>query len=84
MKLANGDFVIRPMGATVDIQAAHPANPLPAVVVECDRLLVFVDQLLIEDIDHLQERAVRRDVIELIRDKPAFGPGVFLSPDFEK
>ena len=40
---------------SVDIEAAHSANAFAAIVVEYNRILSFVDQLLIQDIHHFEE-----------------------------
>jgi len=38
-------------------------------VVERDRLLAVEDQLLVEDVEHLEERHVLRDVVHLVVDE---------------
>ena len=42
----------------VDHQAAHAADALAAVGVERDRLLALLVELLVEDVEHLEERHV--------------------------
>ena len=82
MKLARGDAVVVAMRSAVDIQAAHSAYALATVVIEAHRMrYAVVDEALIEDVEHLQKRAVRRDVIDRICLKMSFYMGVFLYPD---
>ncbi len=50
------------VGVAVDDHAAGPADPLAAVVVEGDRLLALRGQLLVDDVEHLQERHVGADL----------------------
>jgi hypothetical protein len=38
-------------------------------------------QPLVEDVEHLQERRVGADPVDLVLDHPALGPGVLLAPD---
>ena len=52
-------------------------------MVEGDRVLAFQDKLLIEDVEHLKERRLRRNIVELIFLEMTFGCCVFLAPDFE-
>ena len=70
------------MGTAIDVEAAHAADTFTAVVVETDGMgYAVVDELLIEDVEHLKERAFRRYVVEMIYLEMAFGEGVFLTPD---
>ena len=39
----------------VDVERAHTADTLAAVVVEYERLLTLVDELFVEDVKHLEE-----------------------------
>jgi hypothetical protein len=66
MKLACGNSIIGAMGAAVDIQAAHPANTFPAVMIEYHRFFIFLNKALIQDIEHLQKRTIRGNTFELI------------------
>ena len=69
------------MRLAVDDDPALAADPLAAVVVEGDRLLTPLDQALVHDIEHLEERHVRADVAGLIADKPPLGAAFLLAPD---
>jgi hypothetical protein len=51
----------RGRAGAVDHQAAHAADALAAVVVEGDRLLALGVELLVEDVEHLEERHVSGD-----------------------
>ena len=51
-----------PCGIAVDRQRAGAADPLAAVAVEGDRPLALVDQALVEDVEHLEERGVGVDL----------------------
>ena len=56
---------------TVNHQTTHTANPFAAVVVEGDRLLAIVEQTLVHDVQHLEERHVRRDALGFVFLEPA-------------
>src|SRR5690606_17563626 len=70
-----------PVGHAVDDQAAHAADALAAVAVEGDRLLALLDELLVEDVEHLQEGHIRLDVIDRVVFKTARLVGARLPPD---
>jgi hypothetical protein len=59
MKLAGGNCIVRTMRATIDIKAAHSADPFTAIVVKCHWFLILDNQLFIQDIEHLKERTIR-------------------------
>ena len=46
------------MRVAVDHHAAHAADAFAAIVVEGDRLLALLDQALVDDVEHLEERHV--------------------------
>jgi hypothetical protein len=58
----------RAPGRTVDHQAAHAADALAAVAVEGDRLLALGVELLVEDVEHLEERHVFETSADLVGD----------------
>ena len=59
VQLTGGDAVIVAMRAAVDIESAHAADALATVVVEAHGMgYAVVDELLIQDVKHLKERAV--------------------------
>ena len=56
VKLASGGSTLGlAVRRTVDVERAHAADALAAVVVEHERLLAFLNQLLVEDVEHLKE-----------------------------
>ena len=69
VELAGSNLAVRSVGMTVDIERAHTADTLAAVVVECDRtgipatlvycnrVIALTYQLIVEDIEHLEERS---------------------------
>ena len=61
------------VGLAVDHQAAHAADALAAVGVERDRLLALGVELLVEHVEHLEERHVRGDVVDLVGVHRALG-----------
>jgi hypothetical protein len=54
------------MRLAIDHEATRPADPFAAVVVECDRLLPFLDQHLVDHVEHLEEGAVLVYAIRLV------------------
>ena len=67
----------------VDHQATHAADALAAVGVERDGFLALGVQLLVEDVEHLEERHVGGDRVELVGLHGACGLRVRLAPDLE-
>ena len=55
VKLANGAALLVAVGNSVDHKAAGSADALTTVVLECDRVLTLVDQILIEHIQHFED-----------------------------
>ena len=53
------------VGRTIDIERAHTADSLAAVVVEHERLLALIDEFLVHDVEHLKEGSVVGDVLHL-------------------
>ena len=81
VQLARRHPVVVAVRPSVNIQTAHAADSLAAVVVETHgvRYLV-VHQLLVQLVEHLQERTVGRDVVNLVGLEMSFGFGVLLPP----
>src|SRR2546422_483388 len=77
-------FRSRPVRAAVDHHAAHPADPLPAVVVERDRLVLAREQLLVEHVQHLEERHVGTHVRHRVPDEASRESRPALPPDVER
>ena len=91
-QLAGSYMIVRTMGTAVDVKGAGTADTLATVVVKRDRTATlasfldrngidtFPDQLLIENIEHLEERGIlfnARDVISL---EMSLALGVLLTP----
>ena len=83
VQLTGGGSPHRAMGHPVDHQAARAADPFPAVVIERDGDLPALHQLLVDHVEHLEERHVRADVASLVLHQPAFSAGAGLAPDAE-
>ena len=84
VKLASGHAIIIAVWPTVDIEAAHTADAFATVVVEADGMRdAVIDEVFVQDVEHLKERAVGRDALYGIGLEMALGTGVFLSPDME-
>ena len=67
----------------VDHHPASAADALAAIVLEVNRILPFLDQLLVDDVEHFEERGIRTDVHRRVFDETAFGGGRLLAPDVE-
>ena len=80
MQLARGNIFVGSVRMAVDVQRAHTANAFTAVVVEHDRLFAFVDQIIVQNIQHFEERRVGRNILHRVLHKFPFGLGVLLTP----
>jgi hypothetical protein len=76
-----GRRLLRAVRDAVDHQAARAADALTAVVVEGHRVVAVEDQLLVEHIEHLEERHVGRDLGDVVRHHLALLVLVPLPPD---
>ena len=82
VELAGGDAVVIAVGTTVDIESAHAADALAAVVVEAHGMRdAVVDKPLVQDVEHFKEGTIRRDVVDGIGLEMTLGAGVLLTPD---
>ncbi len=91
-QLAGGHVVVRTVGTAINIESAGSADALTAVVVEGHRaaalaaalhghgIATLADELLIEDIEHLQEGSILFDAGNMVGLKMSLGLGVFLTP----
>src|SRR5205085_224660 len=66
-----------------DHHRAGAADALAAIVIERDRIVAGRDQLLVQYVEHFQERHVRADIIDLIVNESPNRFRVFLPPDLE-
>ena len=85
MQLAGGGGLLGAVRAPVDHHPAGTADALPAVVGEGDGLDVVVDEALVDDVEHLQERAVLGDVVGVDVEEAArlVRPGLAPDPQLE-
>ena len=91
-QLAGRHMVVRTMGAAVDIQGAGSADTFTAVMIEgdrtaalaalvdCNRIHAFPDQLLIEDIEHLEEGGILFNTRDMVGFEMSLALGVLLTP----
>jgi hypothetical protein len=73
--------LLRAVRDAIDHQAAHAADAFSAVAVEGDGILALESQPLVQHIQHLQERHVLGDVVDLVNGHLAFGTRARLAPD---
>ena len=83
VKLASGNALHGAVGMTVDVQRAHAADTFTAVVVEYYGFFALFDQLLVEHVEHFQERASGGNVVERIVDELSFLFRTTLTPNFQ-
>ena len=69
------------VGDAVDHDTAHAADALTAVMVEGNRLLVRICELLVEHVQHLEEGHVRRHVVDVVVNHRPLGLGAGLTPN---
>jgi hypothetical protein len=84
VELARGRAALTAVRATIDHQRAHAANAFAAIVIERDGFFALRDQLLVEDVEHLEERRVRRHIADLVGDEATQGGAILLAPDVER
>jgi len=80
LHLAGGGRAVDPVGHALDHQSAGAADTLAAVVAELDRLLALLDEVLVEDVQHLQEGHFGQDPFDLVVDEQALGLVPRLAP----
>jgi hypothetical protein len=78
-----GGAALGAVGDAVDDHRAHAADAFAAVVIEGDGLLAAVDEVVVEDVEHLQEGGVLADALDLVLDHLARGARALLAPDME-
>ncbi len=83
VELAQGGAGQRAVRHAVDHAAAHAADALAAIVVEGHRLFALGDQVLVQHVEHLQERHVLADVGRFVAHHAALVARVLLPPDVE-
>ena len=84
VQLAGRYIFVGSVGMSVDIERAHTADTLAAIVVEHNRFFTLVDELLIEYVEHFEERAVGGNILEGVLLESPFFFRAFLTPDSER
>ena len=69
------------MRRSVNIQRTHTADTLAAVVIEYEWLLAFVDELLVQDVEHLEERGIIGNIVHLVCIEMSLVLGAILAPE---
>ena len=67
----------------VDVERAHSADSLAAVVVEHDGLLTLLDEHLVENVESLEEGSVGSGLDSFISHKTTFSLRASLTPDLK-
>src|SRR5947208_2465451 len=84
VELADGGGALGSVRDAVDHEATGAADTLAAVVLERDRRFAAIDQLLVDDVEHLEKGHVRADVLRLVGDQAAAGARALLAPHPER
>ena len=71
------------VGMAVDVERAHAADAFAAVVVEHYGFFALFNQLLVEHVEHFEEAAPGRHVVELVVDELSFLFWTTLTPNFQ-
>ena len=64
-------------------QGAGAANSFTTIRIERNRFFAADRQTLVNDVQHLEKRRVRRNISRFVIEEFALGIAVLLSPDFE-
>ena len=72
------------MGLAVDHDPAGAADAFSAIAVEGDGLATAVDEALVHEVEHLEERHLGVDVVGVVGLEPAGAVGTVLAPDLER
>jgi hypothetical protein len=83
VELAHGGALLLAVGNPVDGEAARTANAFATIALERDGLFTVVDQVLVDDIEHLEERRVLADADGVRLELPGLAAAV-LTPDLER
>src|SRR5258706_6155866 len=70
-----------PGGPSVNEEPPRAADALAAIVLEGDGLLAVLYELLVQDVEHLEERHLGRHATDLVRDESSRRRRIFLPPD---
>ena len=72
------------MCLSINHERARPANSFAAVVVEHDGFFAFGHQLVIQDVEHLQERGLVGDLVNDVCLKVSLCCWASLAPDLQR
>ena len=72
------------MRNAVHQEPTGPADSLTAVRVEGDRILAFGNQALVDDVEHLEEGHIRRDLFDDVVDELAVSSRAGLTPHLQE
>ncbi len=59
-------------GVAVDVERAHTADAFAAVAVEYYGFFALLNELLVEHVEHFEEAAACRNVVEVVVDELSF------------
>ena len=83
VQLAGRHAALLAVRDAVDRERARPANAFAAIVIKMNRLLVFFDEPLVDDVEHLKKRGFGGDVWRIVSLYSALGVGPGLPPNFQ-
>ncbi len=83
VELAGGRQATGAVGLAVDHHAAGAADALTAIVIEGDGVLARIDEALVDDVEHLEERHVGAHAPCFVALEAARRLGVLLPPDVQ-
>jgi hypothetical protein len=83
VKLAHRSPTLRPVSDSIDHKPARSADSFTAVMIEGDRIVTSGDQVLVENVEHFQERHVGIHFCPFVLDHPAILIRTSLAPDVE-
>ena len=84
IELADGGGLLGTVGLAVHEKTAGAADPLTAVVLEMEWAAPLHHQLLVEQIERLQQRQIRREPFETMRLESAGRVGAVLAPEAQR
>lgn len=84
VKLASSHTTVVAMRTAINIKSAHTANTFTAIVIKANRMCnVIVDELLIQNVEHLEEGTIGADVLNFVGLETTLCFSVFLTPDMK-
>ena len=80
VELAGSYALLGTVRMAVDVHRTHTADTLAAVMVESHGLLALVNEVVVQNIHHLEERRVGRDALDVVCFECSLRFGVLLTP----